>query len=458
MGLVFLARLLSPEVFGLAAIIVSISTFASAVIFLGLPMATVQATVLSQRAKSSLFLVNSGLGVLLASILFFSADAIADYYGQPALSFMMRWLAVVPLLSGVQSQFRLQMIRDLKFTPLAATEVISQFLSTGTAIVMALGGASYAAIVAQGIVQSGSQLLMVVVISRWWPTKPGSWSPEVRGLLAIGLRIFGTNLLRDGSRSVVVPIMAIFASPAAIGNYDRAQQLVVVPINLTVDQLQRVAIPILTQFRDEPARMLAYMRRAQLAAAYVTATAFLVGAALAEPLLATLLGQDWKLAGTVLQALAIGAVFRTLGQSMQWIFISSGMTKKALTFSLWSQPLIVIITLLGLPWGVLGVAVANAVAWSLYWPVSTYTASKAAGFDATPLILDALRAFAFFGIPVGASALVARFLGLNDLLTVLAGIGFAVIAASVLALALPAVRRDILALVEILKLAGRRSR
>ncbi|MGA1835724.1 oligosaccharide flippase family protein [Herbiconiux sp. 11R-BC] len=452
-GLIFLARLLPPEVFGLAAIVVAITTFASAVIFLGLPMATVQATTLSQRAKSSLFVINTGLGVGLGLILFFSAGLIASYYGDDRLVPMVQWLALVPTLSGIQSQFRLQLVRNLEFTGLAASEVVSQLLGTCSAIVLALMGKTYEAIIAQSVVQSLSQLLIVTILSRWLPTIPGAWATEVKELLIIGLRIFGTNLLRDGSRSIVVPIMAVFNSPAAIGNYDRAQQLAIVPINLTVDQLQRVAIPILSQFRDAPARMLAYMRRAQLAAAYGTATGFLVGAALAQPLLTFLLGPDWTLAGTILQALAIGAVFRTLGQSMQWIFISAGATKQGFTFSLWSQPAIVLISLAGLPWGVLGVAIANAIAWSLYWPAATIVASRAAGFASAPLITDALRAFSCFGIPVGLAALIARFLGLDDLPTILVGIGFAVVMAALLAILIRPIRNDLLALLDVLKLA-----
>jgi O-antigen/teichoic acid export membrane protein len=454
-GLVVLARLLAPEVFGLAAIVAAITTFTTAVIYLGLPIATVQAESLSQRAKSCLFLINTALGVVFALVLFLAAGTIADIFGDPRLEPMVQWLALVPLLSGLQSQFRLQLIRRLEFTSLSVAEVATQLFATALAIFLAIEGYTYEAIVAQGVAQSLSMLVTVVVLSRWWPSAPGAWRSEVRNIVVIGLRLFGTTVLRDASRTVVIPVMALFNPAAAIGNYDRAQQLAVVPINLTVDQLQRVAVPILSQFRRQPERMLAYMRRSQLAAAYLTATLFLLGASLGEPLFRIMLGPEWAFAGTVFQVLALGAIFRTLGQTMQWIFVSAAATGAGLKLALWSQPAIVIVTLAGLPWGVLGVAIANSIAYAAYWPVATVVASHSAGFKALPLIVDALRAWAYFGIPVALAAVCARGLGLGDVPTVIVGILFALVVAVVLAFAIKPVRQDLNALLEILRFARR---
>lgn len=452
-GLIVLARLIAPDLVGLNAIVVSVTTFTTAVILLGLPTATVQALTLSQRAQSSLFLINTALGVFFAAGLFFSAPLIAGFYDDDRLVVIIQWMTLVPLTTGIQSQFRMRMVRDLRFTSLSAADVISQVVGLVAAIVLAANGQPIAAVIAQGVVQHLAQLAMIAVLARWWPGLPGFWRTEVRELLVIGVRIFAINLLRNTSRSVVVPVAGLAVSPAAIGNYDRAQQLSIMPINLAVDSLQRVAVPILSRLREEPARMLAYMRRAQLVGVYGTATAFLVVAALAQPLVRLVLGDNWSLAGDVLQALAVAGAFRVLGQSMQWLFISAGATKAGLTFSLWSQPAIVVVTLAGLPWGIMGVAIASSLAWAAYWPISTVTAARAAGIPARPLITDALAALAYFCAPVAVAALAARLLGLGDLETVGIGLGFAVAAGALLALLIKPVRRDLRLLWETLRLA-----
>lgn len=453
-----LARLIAPDLVGLNAIVVSVTTFTTAVILLGLPAATVQAQSLSQQAQSSMFLINTGLGLLFAAGLFLSAPFIASFYADERLVLIIQWMTLVPLTTGIQSQFRMRMIRDLRFTSLSAADVASQVIGLVVAILLAANGQPIAAVIAQGVVQNTSQLAIITVLARWWPTLPGFWRTEVRELLVIGFRIFAINLLRNTSRSVVVPVTGLVVSPSAIGNYDRAQQLSIMPINLAVDSLQRVAVPILSRLRDEPKRMLAYMRRAQLVGVYGTATGFLVIAALAQPVVRLLLGDNWSLAGDVLQALAVAGAFRVLGQSMQWLFISAGATKAGLTLSLWSQPAIVVVTLAGLPWGIMGVAIASSVAWAAYWPLSTVTAARAAGIPARPLITDALAALLYFCLPVALAALAARAFGLGDLVTVGIGLGFAIAVGVALALLVRPVRRDLGLLWDTVRLAFGRSR
>lgn len=452
-GIFVLAHLLRPDVFGLVAIVTSITAFSISIIFLGLTAAVMQADSLSQRAKSSLFLINATGGLVLASALFFSAGLIADIYDDPRLVTIVQWLALVPLLSGLQSQFRLQLVTNLRFGALAISEIVGQTLATSVAIVMALNGATYEAVITQSVLVSATQFVMVVAAARWWPGLPGAWASEVRDLMTIGLRVFVTNFLKNASRGVLVPIMGLSQPAAALGNYDRAQQLTITPINLTVDQLQRVVVPVLSRLRGQPERMLSYMRRIQLVGAYGTATAFLVASALAQPLLTVLLGDEWLFAGTILQALAIGGVFRALGQSMQWLFISADATKQGLLFSLWTQPAVAAISLAGLPWGVLGVAIANSIAWAIYWPLATVAAAKAARFPARPLLVDVMRAVLCFGLPVAVAAWTARLFGVSDLATVGIGAGFAVAAAAIVFALVPPVRHDLGLLAKTLRLA-----
>lgn len=454
-GLIFLARLLPADIFGLAAIATAIATFASTIIYLGLPMAVLQAESVSEKAKSSLLIINCALGIVLGVALFLLATPIAAYYEDPRLEVMMRFLSLVPILSGMQSQFRLHLIKNLKFTGISVTDFVAQLVATVVAIILGIQGLAIEAIIAQNVLISLCQLILTVILSGWVPRMPGMWKSEVRGLLLVGLRIFATTALRDGSRSVVVPVMATVVSPAALGNYDRAQQLSVLPISLTVDQLQRVAVPVLSRLRDEPQRMFAYMRRAQLLLTYITVTVFMIVAALGDDLVVTVLGPNWQIAGTVLQVLALGAVFRTLGQSMQWLFIASESTSVALKFSLWTQPLIVLITLAGLPWGVIGVAAANSLAWAIYWPIATLKATRSCSFPSGPLIKDALRGILLFGLPVAIAALSAKLFALSEWQTLIVGLLLAMILAGVVIAAVRPVRRDVSALVDALRLALR---
>jgi PST family polysaccharide transporter len=416
-------------------------------------MAVLQADHVSEKAKSSLLIINTSLGFVLGFLLFISAQPVAEYYGDDRLDVMMKFLAIVPVLGGIQSQFRLHLIRSLRFTGIAISDVVAQFFSTLVAIILAIHESLVEAIIWQSLTQAGSQLLFTIMLARWIPRKPGKWKSEVKELILVGLRIFGATALRDSSRSLVVPLMGSVIPASSLGNYDRAQQLAVLPINLTVDQLQRVAVPVLSRLRDQPEKMYSYMRRAQLMLTYLTVTVFMILAALAEPLVLSILGPDWTLAGQVLAILSLGAVFRTLGQSMQWLFIASETTAVALKFSLWSQPLIVAITLAGLPWGVLGGAIANSIAWTIHWPIATVTAAHASGFRAAPLITDAARGIATFGLPIYAVTAAVKLLDLDSWQEVAVGLFLAMLTSGLLFISIGPIKRDLLSVLKVFRLA-----
>ena len=441
-GLIVLARLLTPSLFGLAAIAVAISTFASSIIFLGLPMATAQAEKLSNRAQSSLFLVNLVLGILVCSLMFFSASAISRYYEHPLLEDLIQWLAIVPLLSGIQSQFRLTLVRSLRFTVLGVSDVVGQGISTIVSIFLALSGYSVAAIITQNVVMVLVQSIIVIFAARWAPGMPGAWSTEVLPILRVGINIFGINILRDGSRSALIPIMATQSGPSALGAYDRAQQLSIVPISLTVDQLQRVVVPVLTRLRNDRKKLGEHYRRAQLMVCYTSGASFAFLAAVSPVLVEIFLGSDWAEAGLILQILSVGAVFRAIAHATQWLFISSGATAASLKLSAVAQPSILLMSLAGLPWGVFGVAIANSIAWAIYWPISSVVAARVSGFASRPLVRDCIRCFFLFCLPVGVAASLAG--QLSDLPFVSFGLSVVSAIASVVLLFLIAqpLRRD----------------
>lgn len=457
LGMVVLARLLPPSLFGLVAVVGAIGAFSSNIINLGLPMATLQARTISLRATSTLLYINATLGLLLGLLMFVSAHRVADFYGAPDLVIMMQVFAVVPLISGVQSQFRLHLIRRLKFTYLAISDVLAQIVATLTAITLAFSGYGISAVLSLSVVFVGVQGAASVLAAGLIPGMPGNWKSEVKGLLLVGLRVFGTTVLRDGSRNILMPIMALAVTPSALGNYDRAHQIAVMPINATVDQLQKVAVPVLSRLKGVPDRMTQYVLRSQAVLTYSTATGFAVVAALAPKLIFTVLGPDWELAGHVLRILSVGAIFRTLGQSTQWVFIASGNTSSALKFSLWSQPAIILFTLAGLPWGVYGVATGNAVAWLVYWPVATLVSGRAAGLDAKLILFSALRGIMLFALPVGGAASISNLSEFPPLLSLLLGIVLATVAGLLLIVLIRPVRREVKGVAEVARLAVRRS-
>ncbi|WP_062304509.1 oligosaccharide flippase family protein [Demequina subtropica] len=406
-SVILLARWIAPEYFGLVAIVVSLSDIAVAIIGLGLPMAVAQAPGLSHRARSSLFAVNAGLGVVFALAFFLGADAIAALYDEPRIVPLTRWLALVPLLAGLTAQFRGQLMVDLKAASSQAIVAATRVIGVGAAVAFAAATGSPYALVVLAVVPQALQLPWLAFAARWWPGLPGEWR-EAGGLIRVGAHIFGLTMVRSLTRSILVPVMGLFQPAAMVGQYDRASQLSATPVNSLTDGLQQVAIPLLARVRDDRARMMRAFDSLQVAIVMSMVSAMWLAAAIGEPLVVVLLGPDWQVAGVVFQLVTIGAGFRLVATVQQWLFIAGEATAAGLRFSLWSQPAVVALSLAGLPWGVVGVSVMNAVAWLVFWPVGAVFAGRAVGVSARSVLGGTAYATALFAAPIAIAAALPR--------------------------------------------------
>lgn len=458
-GLILLARLIEPSIFGLVAIATTIALFASNITSLGLGQAMATRPDASNRVKSSLFYLNGLLGLICATGLFFIADPLAAVYDEPMLAVIFRWIALVPLLAGLQSQFRVQLMNDFRFFMIALSDFLSQALALGAAITLALLDLPYQAVVAQSVVQSLALLVILVAAAHWLPGRVAAWKGDVAEIVTIGAHVFGMNAARNLGRSALLPLVGLSVTPTALGSFDRAQQVAIMPVTMTADQLRMVAIPVLARLKDDREKMVAYLSRAQSALSYGMGLVFAVIAGVSVPLVDVLFGEGWKATGVVLGILAVGSSFRAVGNSLQWLFVATETTAKGVVDSVVLQPLLVGFSLLGLPWGIVGVAIANSVGWALYWPIITILAARATKTSPRALLVAPARGALLFMAPIAiVSFLVTHSLPFGDVARLLIGAASGLFVAAAVVAVLPPVRRDIRGVVDIVRMAGRGKR
>lgn len=439
---IILARLLVPEYFGLVAIVAALAELASNIIQFGLPLAAAQADTLTSKAKSTLFFFNLILGLLFGVAFFISASWLAELYGSSQLAEIVRWVALVPLAVGLSAQFRAQMMRDLRFVSIEIIVTVAHLLSMTAAVAVAAATGSIYALVVLVAFPQGIQLLCFISVAHWRPGLPGRWQ-EARGILTIGAHIFVINLLRNISRTAVIPALGVFESPKNVGFYDRAYQLSAVPANTLMDSLQRIAVPLLARVRADRQMLHRAFDGMQTSTTLTLVTGSWVLAAVGEPLVVLALGGEWTFAGTILQVLAIGTGFRLMAMMEQWLFIGGQATGAGVVFSVWSQPLIIFVSLAGLPWGALGVATANALAWLLLWPLATLAAARSTGLAGITLLKRSVFIVATFSVPIALSAAVSRVFLRDPAAVVIVGISSAVALAGVLIVCRPSIRTTI---------------
>ena len=138
----------------------------------GLSAASIQAKTLTDDERTNLFWANVGLGILCALITVAAAPLIERIYGDAALGAIVAALAVVFVISGINTQFNAELTRSLRFPALVIADLCGQALGIVLAIVLAVAGAGYWAIIGQQIATAAIIMIINVAMCQWRPGLP----------------------------------------------------------------------------------------------------------------------------------------------------------------------------------------------------------------------------------------------------------------------------------------------
>ncbi|WP_018988203.1 lipopolysaccharide biosynthesis protein [Aromatoleum toluclasticum] len=401
-GIVVLARLLSPGDYGLLAMVTAIVGIGEVLRDFGLSSAAVQAPSVSAAQRSNLFWINSAIGLLLALAVFAAAPAIAAFYGQPALQPIAQALAPTFLLNGFATQFRAQLNRDMRFGRLAVAEVGGQAFGLAAGVTLALRGHGHWALVAQQLGQALATLLLLAVTSGWRPGLP-SRGADMGAFLRYGSNLMGTQLVVYASRNIDALLIGQRFGAELLGLYNRAYQLLMLPLNQINVPATSIALPVLSRLNDDPARYARFLLHGQSVMLHATVAIFAFACAQAEPLIVLVLGPQWAAAVPIFQILAAGGAFQVAAQASYWVFLSKGLTGSNLRFTLVSRVLLIAGIVFGAQWGTQGVATAYSLGVALAW-LGGLVWLRGSGAPVAAMGGNALRAMLAYGLCGLASA------------------------------------------------------
>lgn len=405
---VALARLLTPEEFGLVAIMTALVAVAGVFLEIGLSAATVQRANVSEETLGTLFWINTGLGALLTLGCALASPWIAAFFARPELIALSCAVGLTFLLNGLGVQHRALLQRNMKFQVRARINLVSALIGGAAALLLALGGAGYWALAGQLLISDGIALLLLHRAQRFVPRRP-RWSAEVADMLRFAMPLLGFNLALALAQNLCVALLGRSSGAAAAGLYTRAFALAIIPQNLASGAAEHVALPRLAQVRDAPDRYAASYLLGVRTALFVTLPVAVMFAVAGDPIAQVVYGGRWTEVGALLAAFAPGLAVAPLLYSTGQIFLSRGESVRMLRWGLFGSLLIGAGTVGGLRWGTPGVAWAwSASMLMLVLPGMVY------GFHGTTITLSALLR-AVVGVYAAATLMAGVALALTPL-------------------------------------------
>ncbi|RLP77433.1 lipopolysaccharide biosynthesis protein [Mycetocola tolaasinivorans] len=401
-GIIIMARLLPPSDFGLLAMVAVILGFGEVFRDLGLSGATIQAKIISDAQRDKLFWINTMMGAVLTLVMFGASWLIADLYHEPQLVPITQVLSLSFLLNGLATQFSANLARAFKFTQLAIVAVASISLGLIAGIGFAIAGAGVWALVAQQMTQTIVYLILSVAFSGWLPR---GWKRDasVRSLVSFGGYLFATQLLNFASRSVDSLLVGRRYGAEQLGIYDRAFQLLMLPLEQLNTPATRVALPILSRLKDDREKFGRFLVQGQFLLVTTVSTVLIYVATFADVLVPFALGPQWGKVVPLFQILAVAGVFQAAHFATYWVFFSQGKSKQNMYFALVTRPLVIIGIVIGLIWGIQGVAVAYVVSSCVLWLMGLVWISRITFAPVRAMLGNGLMVVATMAVTGGAS-------------------------------------------------------
>lgn len=379
-----LARLLTPEDFGLIAIATVVIGFTWVFKDMGLSMATVQRADLRHAQASALFWLNVLASLVITVATLAAAPLLAWFYKDPRLTAVTAALAGTILIGGFGIQHQALLRRQMRFGALASSEIASILAGAAAGVLAALGGLGYWSLVVMNVVREIVYAAAGWVLCGWRPG-PLARGAGVRPLVSFGAHLTGFNVVNYISRNVQKLLIGWYWGTAPLGLYNNADRILLLPMQQINVPLTGVALPALSRIHEQVDRFRAYYRRGVMltVTAGMPIVAFLFVSA--DDAILTFLGPQWLDAVAIFRALGPAAFIGTFNVATGWVYVSLGATRRQFQWGLFAGAVTILGYAIGLPWGPMGVAIAfSAAVVLLRLPSILYC------FRATPLRLSDL--------------------------------------------------------------------
>jgi PST family polysaccharide transporter len=398
---IVLARLLAPEDFGLVAIVTVLTSFAPLLIDFGLGDATTQRSRITQSQVSSLFWLGSGIGLAVALVVAACSPLIAAIYREPRLEPIALCTSITFVLWGVSNQHLALLRRAMQFGKIAKIQFLGMLAGVAIAIVLAVCGYGYWALVLRPITTALWVALAAWFVCRWRPGFP-VFDNEVRSMVRFGLHVVGFSVTYTVAKAVDRIGLGLFYRPDQVGYYQNAITLYENSIFAVLAQLHTVGSAALSKLQSNPTALRQKYEAALSAVAFFVMPAAAILSATAEDVTVLLLGEKWRVAGSLLSIIALRGIFQAVEGSQGWLHLSIGRADRWRNWGVVSLCVQIVAVLVGLPFGAMGVAIASVIASVLIAVPSISYAGRPIGIDAT-LVMRAVSP-QFIGAIASAAA------------------------------------------------------
>lgn len=301
---IVLARLLSPDDYGLIGIITIFTVIGEALVNGGFTTALIRKNDVTENDYNTAFFANLIVSIFLYVVIFIAAPYIALFFHRGELVLLTRVASVALIIGALALVQQTRLTKRIDFKTQTKVTIIAAISSGVIGIGMALLGFGVWSLIAQNISKLFFKAVFLWIYNKWIPKLSFS-RKSFNELFGFGWKIMVSGLLDCVWKELYQVVVGRFYSPATLGQYTRAKQFSTLFSSNLTNVIQRVTYPVLSCIQDDRERMISAYRRLIKTSMFITSISMLFLGAISEPLIYCLIGKKWHEAATFLPLICI---------------------------------------------------------------------------------------------------------------------------------------------------------
>lgn len=343
---IILARVLSPEDFGMMAMVMVFIGFAGFLQQFGFNQALIQNQEVDTTDYSTVFWFNTVAGIVLFTLFFCGSEVVARIYDNATLNVLTKFLAFNFLLNALTSVQSTILTKKFAFKQLAIINLSTNLIMYIVAIPLALMSYGVMALVWGTLIQNLGRGVLLWFVSDWQPSFVFS-KGSFKKLFKFGIFAFLQSPLGYISRNIDTFMIGKMAGESGLGLYNKAYQIMLLPLNNLSISFKKVMFPAMSEAQKDIERLQMLFLRSTKIIAFLSFPIMFGLWAVAEPFIIGVYGVHWSGSIPLLRVLVFVGAFQSLITFVGSGYYALGKPQIQLYFDIITTPILIAIFYFG---------------------------------------------------------------------------------------------------------------
>lgn len=399
---IILARLLTPEDYGLIGMTAVFFAFAEAFVRGGFGSAYIQKKQVNDKDANTVFYTNLAVSLLFYVLLYALAPLIADFFEEPRLVDLVRVMSLMIIINAFSVIQIAQLTKNINFKRKTKYTIIAVVISGAGGITAAYLGLGVWSLVIQ---RMGNRLILTLglwVSSKWKPALKFSVD-SFKTLFSFGSWMLASALFHAFSENLYKLAIGKFFPAGQLGFFTKARQFQLLASERLIQAIQEVAFPVLSKYQDNSQKIREILKNFLQHTMFLITPIMVTFIVVAKPFVLLLLTEKWAPMIPFLQLFCIVGLVIPLYILNRRLILALGKSKLAFYLSILLNILRILNIIISIKFGVHYIIIGELVAVFLTIIPAIYYINKMINFG----LLKQLNSIKMIAISGGFSGVLA---------------------------------------------------